>query len=92
MSPNLSGIAVADQARAIHLAELALDFAVNRLAEGGAMVVKVFQGSGFDGFRDEMTQCFEKVYVRKPKASRDKSREVYLVGKSFKKPRTHTLE
>lgn len=80
MAPNISGVASADQARAIHLAELALDFAVNHLVEGGSFVVKVFQGAGFEAYLKSMRNHFEKVVVRKPKASRDRSSEQYLVG------------
>lgn len=80
MAPNISGVASADQARAIHLAELALDFAVNHLVEGGSFVVKVFQGAGFEVYLKSMRNHFEKVVVRKPKASRDRSSEQYLVG------------
>jgi len=83
MAPNLSGIASADQARAVHLGELALEFAVQWLQPGGDLVVKAFQGTGFQEFRREMERCFDKVHVRKPKASRDRSPEVYLVGKGF---------
>lgn len=84
LSPNLSGIDAADQARAVHLGELALDFAVARLEAGGDLVVKAFQGEGFVEFQRSMQAHFDKVYVRKPKASRDGSREVYLVGKGRK--------
>jgi 23S rRNA (uridine2552-2'-O)-methyltransferase len=82
MSPNLSGIDVVDQARSIRLAELALDFACARLQPGGDLVVKVFQGSGLDEFQRAVRAHFEKVYLRKPKASRDRSREHYVVAKS----------
>ncbi len=85
MSPNLSGVEAADQARSVGLAELALDFCLLHLKNGGDLVVKVFQGSGFDAFRQSMGECFDKVYVRKPKASRDRSREMYLVGKGFRR-------
>jgi len=81
MAPNLSGIASADQARAVHLAELALEFAEAHLKPDGDMLVKVFQGSGFDSVRAAMRRSFDKVAVRKPKASRDRSSEVYLLGK-----------
>jgi 23S rRNA (uridine2552-2'-O)-methyltransferase len=80
MAPNISGIAVADQARAMHLAELALDFASNHLKPGGAFLVKVFQGAGFEDFMREMRSRFAKVVARKPKASRDRSSEQYLLG------------
>jgi len=81
MAPNLSGIESADQARSIHLGELVLAFAVEWLQPGGDLVVKAFQGSGFMEFQRTMQAHFEKIYVRKPKASRDRSREVFLVGK-----------
>jgi 23S rRNA (uridine2552-2'-O)-methyltransferase len=85
MSPNLSGIDAADQARAVHLGELALEFAGKWLQPGGDLVVKAFQGEGFPEFQSAMQAHFEKVYARKPKASRDRSREVYLVAKRLKK-------
>jgi 23S rRNA (uridine2552-2'-O)-methyltransferase len=84
MAPNISGIGTADQARSMHLAELALEFAVQHLKPGGAFVVKVFQGEGFDEYVREMRVHFEKVTVRKPKASRDRSAEVYMLGKGLK--------
>ena len=84
MAPNLSGIDAADQARSVHLAELALDFAVAHLQRGGGFVVKVFQGSGLAEFERAVRDCFEKVYVRKPRASRDRSREVFVVAKGFR--------
>jgi len=80
LSPNLSGVDVADQARSIGLAELALDFACTRLQPGGDLVVKVFQGSGLEAFQQAVRRCFESVYLRKPKASRDRSREHYVVA------------
>ena len=83
LAPNLSGVAAADQARSVHLAELALEFADKWLQPGGAMVVKAFQGEGFQELVRTMQQRFAKVHVRKPEASRDRSREVYLVGKDF---------
>jgi len=81
LAPNLSGIASADQARSVHLGELALDFASRWLQPGGDIVVKAFQGGGFPEFQRLMQSQFTKVYARKPDASRDRSREVYLVGK-----------
>jgi 23S rRNA (uridine2552-2'-O)-methyltransferase len=84
MSPNLSGVEAADQARAVHLGELALDFGKAHLQPGGDLVVKAFQGEGFAALRRALEAHFSKVYVRKPKASRDRSREVYLVGKALK--------
>ena len=84
LAPNLSGIEAADQARSVHLGELALEFACNWLQPGGDLVVKAFQGGGFQEFQSEMQRHFDKVYVRKPKASRDRSREVFLVAKRLK--------
>lgn len=81
MAPNISGIAMSDQARAVHLAELALEFAGRHLKPGGDFLVKVFQGAGFDAFRAAMAGTFERVVVRKPKSSRDRSNEVYLLGR-----------
>ena len=80
MAPNISGIDSADQARSIHLAELALEFAVQHLKPGGAFLVKVFQGSGFEEYVKLMRTHFKKVVSRKPKASRDRSSEVYMLG------------
>ncbi|MGB0128747.1 MAG: RlmE family RNA methyltransferase [Rhodocyclaceae bacterium] len=80
MAPNLSGVAVSDQARMIHLAELTLDFAIAHLRTGGNMLVKLFHGPGFEQFRRPMADVFGSVAVRKPKASRDRSSEIYLLG------------
>lgn len=87
MSPNLSGISAVDQARGIHLADLALEFAAAWLAPGGDFAVKMFQGDGFDDFVRLVQPQFRKTYVRKPKASRDRSREVFVVGKGSVGPR-----
>jgi 23S rRNA (uridine2552-2'-O)-methyltransferase len=84
MSPNLSGIDVVDQAKSVALAELALEFARGHLQPGGDLVVKVFQGAGLDAFQRDARSDFANTYVRKPKASRDRSREHYLVGKGFR--------
>lgn len=84
MAPNISGVGAADQARAIGLCELALEFAQSHLKPGGNLLVKVFQGSGFDEFRRAMQGAFGSVVVRKPAASRDRSTEVYLVGKGLR--------
>ena len=73
-----------EQARSIRLAELALDFARSHLQPGGDLVVKVFQGAGLDAFQRDARAHFAKTYLRKPKASRDRSREHYLVGKGFR--------
>ena len=84
LSPNLSGVEAADQARSVHLGELALEFCKSWLQPGGDLVVKAFQGEGFADFRRAMESRFTKVYVRKPQASRDRSREVYIVAKGLK--------
>ena len=84
IAPNMSGIASADQARAMHLCELALDFALRHLDAEGRFLVKVFQGSGFTEFRAAMLAGFRSVTVRKPDASRDRSAEVYLLGTGLK--------
>jgi 23S rRNA (uridine2552-2'-O)-methyltransferase len=84
LSPNISGIESADQARSVLLGELALEFAQQWLRPGGDLVIKAFQGEGFTEFQRQLQQHFDKVYVRKPKASRDRSREVYLVAKGRK--------
>jgi 23S rRNA (uridine2552-2'-O)-methyltransferase len=83
MSPNLSGIDVVDQARSIRLAELALEFARTHLQPGGDLVVKVFQGAGLDAFQRDARRHFTKTWLRKPKASRDRSREHFLVAKGL---------
>jgi 23S rRNA (uridine2552-2'-O)-methyltransferase len=83
MAPNLSGIDPVDQARSIHLGELALEFALSHLRPGGDLLVKVFQGTGLPEFQRAIGAHFAKVYVRKPKSSRDRSRETFLVGKGF---------
>lgn len=81
LAPNLSGVEAADQARSVHLGELALEFSRQWLQPGGDLVVKAFQGGGFADLQRALQAHFEKVYVRKPKASRDRSPEVYLVAK-----------
>jgi 23S rRNA (uridine2552-2'-O)-methyltransferase len=84
MAPNLSGIDAVDQARSVHLAELALDFAGAHLQPGGDFAVKVFQGAGLGELERAVRARFDKVYVRKPKASRDRSRELFIVAKGFR--------
>lgn len=84
MAPNISGIGVADQAASMYLVELALDMARNVLKPKGDFVAKVFQGEGCDDYINEVRSSFQKVLIRKPKASRPRSREVYVVGKGFK--------
>ena len=80
MSPNICGVASADQARAMHLAELAMEFALEHLKPGGYFLVKVFQGTGFEDFYKLIRNRFAKVTTRKPKASRDRSSELYLLA------------
>ncbi|MBK1723575.1 23S rRNA (uridine(2552)-2'-O)-methyltransferase RlmE [Thiocystis violacea] len=83
MAPNITGTAAVDQARAMYLIELALEFAREHLKPGGALVVKTFQGSGFDAYLRELRGSFRQVASRKPKSSRPESREVFLVAKGF---------
>lgn len=84
MAPNISGIGLADQARSVYLAELALDFAAKTLGPGGTLLVKGFQGEGFPSLYARMRRAFTQFHARKPKASRAESREVYLLGKGYK--------
>lgn len=83
MAPNLSGHAAVDQPRAMYLVELALDCATQILKPGGNFLAKAFQGEGFDPWVAEMKQLFKSVTIRKPNASRDRSREVYVLGRSY---------
>ncbi len=80
MAPNLSGVAGTDQARSMYLADLALDTVLRVLKENGAFVSKLFQGEGFDNYIKNLRSHFKKVIIRKPKASRSRSREVYAVA------------
>lgn len=84
IAPNISGVAVADQASSMYLVELTLDMVRQVLKPGGNYAVKVFQGEGSEAFLKDVRSSFEKVMVRKPEASRPRSREVYLVAKGFK--------
>lgn len=84
MSPNMSGVNAMDQPRSIYLVELALDMARQVLAPGGAFVSKIFQGEGFDELFRDAREPFGKLLTRKPKASRPRSREVYLLAKDFR--------
>ncbi len=85
MAPNLSGLKSGDQPKAIHLAELALQAAIELLKPGGAFLVKLFQGEGFEEYRKRTARFFAKAAFRKPKASRAKSREIYLLALGFRK-------
>ena len=82
MAPNMSGNAVTDQARSFYLCELALDFAAAHLKSGGSFLVKVFQGAGYQEYMAAMREVFGVVQTRKPEASRNRSSEVYLLGKN----------
>lgn len=85
MAPNISGMASIDQPSAMYLVELALDMAQQVLKPKGDFVAKVFQGEGFPEFQQALKQVFDKVTIRKPKASRARSKEVYIVAKGFRK-------
>ncbi len=84
MAPNISGVSVTDQARGMHLCELALEFAKEQLKPSGAFLVKVFQGADFEAFIKQMRETFVTVQTRKPKASRDRSSEIYLLGRTLR--------
>jgi 23S rRNA (uridine2552-2'-O)-methyltransferase len=84
MAPNMSGSKGVDQPRAIYLGELALETARTVLTENGVFLVKLFHGAGFEDFYKEVQQSFSKVAIRKPKASRPRSNEVYILAKGFK--------
>lgn len=83
MAANFSGVDSVDQPRSIYLAELALDFALKVLPEKGGFLVKIFQGEGFDGFLKLVRENFKKVVIRKPKASRGRSPEVYILARNI---------
>jgi 23S rRNA (uridine2552-2'-O)-methyltransferase len=80
MAPNMSGVALADQIRAMALCELALDFSREWLKPGGSFLIKLFQGVGFDDYLRSLRADFSRVTMRKPKASRARSREVYALA------------
>ena len=84
MAPNMSGVGSVDQARSMYLCELALEFAGKYLKPEGRFLVKTFQGEGFQAYLAAMRISFEQVLTRKPKASRDRSSEVYLLGKKLR--------
>jgi 23S rRNA (uridine2552-2'-O)-methyltransferase len=84
MAPNMSGNKAVDQPRSMYLCELALDTAKRILAKNGGFLVKVFQGEGFEDFHRDVQNHFTKVVIRKPKASRPRSNEVYILAKGFK--------
>ena len=84
MAPNMSGLASVDMPRSMFLCELALDLATRVLKPGGDFLIKVFQGEGVDEYHKSVRKQFEKVTTRKPKSSRDRSREQYLLGRGFR--------
>jgi 23S rRNA (uridine2552-2'-O)-methyltransferase len=85
MAPNMSGNKSTDQIRSLYLAELALETARSVLTQGGVFLVKLFQGEGFELFHRNLRNYFSKVVIRKPKASRPRSNEVYILATGFKK-------
>ena len=84
LAPNMSGMSAVDQPRAMYLAELSLDFSRNVLKPGGGLLTKVFQGEGSEQYLKALRGSFDRVVIRKPKASRPKSREVYMLCRGFK--------
>jgi 23S rRNA (uridine2552-2'-O)-methyltransferase len=84
MAPNMTGVPVVDQARAMELAELALDFARRHLVPGGDFLIKLFHGAGFDAYLKDLRRDFMKVTMRKPQASRARSRETYALASGFR--------
>ena len=84
MAPNMSGTPAVDIPRAMFLCELALDLATRVLKPGGDFLIKIFQGEGFDVYLKDVRSKFDKVQMRKPSSSRDRSREQYLLGRGFK--------
>ncbi len=86
MAPNLSGNKAVDLPRAIYLGELALDAANTLLCQEGIFLIKMFQGAGFDEYHRQVKASFSSVVIRKPKASRARSNEVYILAKGFKRP------
>ena len=84
MAPNMSGVPLVDQARVMHLAELGLEFSKVHLKPEGAFLVKVFQGTDYETFLRQMRETFKTVVVRKPDASRDRSAELYLLGRTLR--------
>jgi 23S rRNA Um-2552 2'-O-methyltransferase (EC 2.1.1.-) len=84
MAPNMSGTPAVDMPRAMFLCELALDLATRVLKPGGDFLIKIFQGEGFDVYLKDVRSKFDKVQMRKPSSSRDRSREQYLLARGFK--------
>jgi 23S rRNA (uridine2552-2'-O)-methyltransferase len=84
MAPNISGVGAVDQPRAMYLAELAVEFAQRVVRPGGELLVKIFQGEGFDALLKELRSQYDKVVIRKPRSSRARSREVYALARGRK--------
>lgn len=84
MAPNMSGLSAVDMPKAMFLCELALDLSGRVLRPGGDFLIKIFQGEGFDSYLKTVRQMFEKVQMRKPSSSRDRSREQYLLARGFR--------
>jgi len=84
IAPNMSGNDSIDMPRSIYLAELALDFALKVLAKDGGLLIKLFQGAGFEVLLADIKKRFQKTVIRKPKASRSRSREVYILARTLK--------
>jgi len=84
MAPNISGLEAVDQPRSVYLGELAIELAKEILAKDGSLLFKAFQGEGFDGLIRELKANYQKVIIRKPKASRPRSREVYVLARRRK--------
>ena len=84
MAPNMSGVRESDQPRAMYLCELALDLSARVLRPGGDFLIKIFQGEGFDQYHKQVRQMFDKVQMRKPLSSRDRSREQYMLARGFR--------
>jgi 23S rRNA (uridine2552-2'-O)-methyltransferase len=84
MAPNISGMEAVDQPRSMYLAELAVDFAARVLREGGDLLFKAFQGEGFDALIAQLRRQYRQVKIRKPRASRPRSREVYVLARHYR--------
>jgi len=84
IAPNMSGNESIDMPRSVYLAELALDFALKVVAKDGGFLIKLFQGEGFDAYLAEIKKKFQKTVIRKPKASRSRSREVYILARMLR--------
>ncbi len=84
MAPNITGMRAVDQPGSMYLVELAVDLSQQVLRKGGGMVLKIFQGAGFQEMVRDLHHCYERVVIRKPAASRPRSRETYIVAQNFR--------